>query len=180
MSIMQGLNAKLSKISQSSRDWKRNPWVLGWLGLIGVVLIVNFAMIVLAFVSNPGLVVQDYYEQGRAFEQHAIERITARNSIHWNIKTELPDIVGVNKPVLYGVQIQDVHGRPLRDARVTMHAYRPSNAGADFTAALSEITPGRYRVETSFPLKGAWDLIVQVERGSDSYDLTQRIGVLEQ
>lgn len=176
---MQGLNAKLSKISQSSRDWNRNPWVLGWIGLIGVVLIVNVAMIIIAVVSSPGLVVQDYYEQGRAFEKHALERIAARNSIHWDIKTELPDTIGVNKPMSYGVQIHDVHGRPLRDARVTMHAYRPSDARADFTTALSEIAPGRYRVETSFPLKGAWDLIVQIERGSESYDLTQRIGVLE-
>ena len=64
---------KVSKrYSQSNTDGKRNPWVIGWFGLVVVFLSVNAVFFVLAVISNPGLVVEDYYEQGRQYEKNAI------------------------------------------------------------------------------------------------------------
>ena len=54
------------KISQDNPNAWRNPWVLGWLALVAVVLVVNAVMITIAFVTNPGLVTEDYYEKGQS------------------------------------------------------------------------------------------------------------------
>ena len=48
---------------QASSAW-RSPWFIGLDWMVAVVLAVNATMITLAFVTNPGLVIDDYYERG--------------------------------------------------------------------------------------------------------------------
>ncbi|MCW8847766.1 MAG: FixH family protein, partial [Sedimenticola sp.] len=60
-------------MTEKQSPW-RNPWVLGWVGLVVVFLLANFVMIYLAITKNPGLVVDNYYERGQDYEKNMLKR----------------------------------------------------------------------------------------------------------
>lgn len=163
--------------SQEHREARRNPWFLAWLGLVVVFLSVNAAFIVTAVVTNPGLVSEDYYEQGRAYERHAIDRLAAQNRLGWEARLEVPQQIFTNTPDVYRFSAVDARGVPVADAEVQVTAYRPSDAGADFHTPLDQLAPGLYQARLGFALPGIWDLNISVKRGDDSYQQSQRISV---
>ncbi len=170
-------NGETGKISQSNKQAFRNPWVLGWLGLLTVVIGVNIAFITTAIVTNPGLVSNDYYQQGRDHEQHYLQRVADRKALGWNAKLDLPKHVPFGADQDIQLTVSDRSGDPLRGAEVVLNAYRPSDAKADFSVPLQEVAPGQYKTATRFPLKGVWDLIVVVKRDDKGIDLPHRISV---
>ena len=167
-----------NKISQDNpRAW-RNPWVIGWVSLVAIVLLVNIVMISLAVVTNPGLVSEDYYERGRDFEKSITKKIAARNALGWNINTDFPINPVINRSEKYRFNVIDSKGVPVTNAAVTLNVYRPSDAKADFNLVMNEIVPGIYAGDISFPLKGQWELTISIKRGEDVYDFTRRASVI--
>lgn len=164
-------------ISQDNKSAMRNPWVLGWLGLIITVVAINVAFIVTAFKTAPGLVEEDYYEQGRDHEKNFQKKIEARNRLGWDIRLQTPETIILGKPVDYTVNVVDSAGVPVRDAKVTLHAYRPSDASADMQGPMEIITAGVYQARFALPLKGIWDLKAKISRNEDELELEQRITV---
>lgn len=167
-----------NRYSQEHREARRNPWFLAWMGLVVVFLAVNAAFVVTAMVTSPGLVAEDYYEQGRAYEQTAITRLAAQNQLGWETRLEVPQRIVTHGADVYRFSAVDARGVPVTDAEVNIMAYRPSDADADFRTPLTEIAPGLYQANLSFALPGIWDLNINVTRGDDSYQQTQRISVL--
>ncbi|HEB99524.1 MAG TPA: nitrogen fixation protein FixH [Thiotrichales bacterium] len=165
------------RISQHNSQALRNPWVLGWLALVVVVFAVNAGMVITAVVTNPGLVDEDYYEKGRDFERTFVSRMEARNRLGWSVALELPPRIALGEQALYRFVVTDDRGLPLTGAHVSVHAYRPSDADADFRFPMEEVAPGRYEAKVSFPLKGIWDVMLKVEREGDNYELQRRISV---
>lgn len=168
------------RISQDNPNAWRNPWVLGWIALVVVVLAVNIGMISLAFITSPGLVTEDYYEKGIDHEKNFNKRMAARSALGWSYRTEFPTSPIMNTEQLYRFSIVDKVGRPLSDARVNISVYRPSDADADFNVSMLEVAPGIYQAKVNYPLKGIWELTVQIQRGEDQYDLNRRTSVLAQ
>ncbi len=166
--------------SQSNKRAFRNPWVLGWLGFLLLVIGVNAGMIITAVVTNPGLVESDYYEKGRDFERNVAKQLAARSALGWTLSLEPPERARINRPAPHRLTVVDKVGQPLTGATVELHAYRPSDAAADFTVPLTETLPGQYSADIAFPLKGIWDLKVHVSRGEDAFDISRRISVLAQ
>lgn len=166
-------------ISQDNKQAFRNPWVLGWLGLLLTVVAVNVAFIVTAFRTSPGLVDERYYEKGRDVEKHFQKKLEARGRLGWDINLQSPDKVLVGQSATYYVNIVDKVGLPVRDATVTLQAYRPSDASADIRAEMERVTNGVYQTSVNLPLKGIWDLKIQVTRGEDQLEIARRISVLE-
>lgn len=168
------------RISQDNPHAWRNPWVLGWIALVVIVLAVNIAMISLAFITSPGLVTENYYEKGIDHEDNFNKRMAARSALGWSYRTEFPTSPVMNTEELYRFSIVDKVGRPLSDARVNISVYRPSDASVDFNVNMLEVAPGVYQSKLNYPLKGIWELTVQVERGDDQYDFNRRTSVLAQ
>jgi len=164
-------------ISQHSKHALRNPWVLGMAAFVLLVVAVNVGFIMTAMRTNPGLVDVNYYDRGRDYERNALKQIAARNALGLEARLEVPEHVVVTKPAQFGFTVVDNHGLPLTDADVSVTAYRPSDAAADFTVVMGHIASGRYQAEMNFPLKGTWDLIIKLKRGEDSLELTRRISV---
>jgi nitrogen fixation protein FixH len=165
------------RYSQSNPEALRNPWVLAWMGVVAVFLSVNGLFVVLAVASNPGLVVENYYEQGRAYEQNAQQILAARNALRWETKLEIPERILAKSPGTYRFSGVDSRGVPLADADVQLTAYRPSDAGADFTTHFDPFAPGLYQAVIDLPLPGVWDLNVRISRGADVYQQSHRITV---
>lgn len=176
--MSESIDVLQNGVSQSSKRALRNPWVLGWLALVAVVLGVNIFMITLAFVTNPGLVSKDYYEKGRSYERTVQSRMAARSALGWDLALEAPGQIVLQRPAAFRLHVADKVGLPLGGAEVTMRAFRPSDADADFVMPLAEVTAGQYVGDLQFPLKGVWDLIVEVRQGENSYEIARRVSVL--
>lgn len=164
-------------ISQDNKQAMRNPWVLGWLGILITVISVNVAFIVTAFNTSPGLVDEAYYEKGRDHEKHFQEKMTARNRLGWSIKLQTPKTITLGVPDNYSVSVTDRVGNPLKDAKVTLHAYRPSDAAADFTTELQMVANGVFQSKVLLPLKGIWDINIAVVQGEERLETAHRVHV---
>lgn len=173
------VNRFSNKYSQSSPQGRYNPWVIGWFALIGIFLSVNAVFVVFAVTSNPGLVVNDYYEQGRQYEKNAIKLLAAQQRLRWESKLEVPETITLNQADTYRFSVVDARGLPLNNADVQLQAYRPSNANADFTTTLQAIGPGLYQGSLSFPLPGIWDLNVKIRHGANELEIVRRLSVNE-
>ena len=167
-------------ISQSNKEAFRNPWVLGWIAAIVLVMLVNVGFIVTAIVTNPGLVDKDYYQKGRDLEQEFIARQEIRHRLGWRMKLEAVSKPVVNQPARYTFSVVDKAGVPVEGDRALIHAYRPSDAASDFQVEMQKIAPGIYSAELNFPLKGIWDLIAVLHKGEDALQMSRRISVRAQ
>ncbi len=166
-----------SPISQHNKEAFRNPWVLGWIGAIVVVLLVNVGFIVTAIVTNPGLVDKDYYRKGRDLEQEFVERRRTRERLGWRMELTAVRKPHVDQPARYTFHVVDKGGVPVDGDRAVISAYRPSDASSDFRTEMQRIAPGTYSAELTFPLKGIWDLTATLHKGPDSLKITRRISV---
>ena len=154
--------------------WK-SPWVIGWVASIFVVLGANLVMVYLAVATNPGLVVEDYYERGQHYERSLFKR-AARNP-GWHMTIDLPDQPSAGQEVPLRFSVVDRAGVPVARDAVTLFAYRPSDASKDFSTPMEQELKGLYEARVSFPLKGVWDLLVSVRDGDAEYNLARRVVV---
>lgn len=163
--------------SQSSKQAWRNPWVIGWLALLVLVVGVNVGFITIAVITNPGLVEEDYYERGRQHEREFLREREARSQLAWGTRIQTPDAIVAGRRASYHLTVVDRVGQPLSGAAIVAHAYRPSDASADFMTNFEEIAPGVYRGDIAFPLKGIWDLKVAISRDNESLEVSRRLNV---
>jgi len=164
-------------ISQSNKEGLRNPWFLGLLVLMGVFIVVNFVFIVFAVASNPGLVDNNYYENGRDYEKHLVSRRQQRQLLNWQTRLELPRSAIAGKPGVIRFSAVDALGLPIEQAQVVISAYRPSNASDDFRQTLNAIGPGIDQGKISFPLPGVWDVRLFVNYNDNHFAKQDRIHV---
>jgi nitrogen fixation protein FixH len=165
-------------ISQDSKQAFRNPWVLGWLGLLITVVLINVVFIVTAFKTSPGLVDSDYYAKGRDVEKNFLKKKQAQNRLGWELHLTLPDEVYVGKETSFSINVVDATGMPLHGASAHLQAYRPSDANADYNTEMKKLSDGVFQSRLSLPLKGIWDIKVVVKRGEDELEIARRISAI--
>ncbi len=154
--------------------WKK-PWVIGWIALVLVVLGVNLSMVYLAMRTNPGLVVEDYYERGQDYEKTLFSKLAQDPG--WHMVIDLPKnlLAGNHTPVNFS--IVDKAGVPVQPDAVTFYAYRPSDAARDFSVSMESQAKGLYSAKAQFRLKGVWDILVSARSGEEEYSVGRRIEV---
>jgi nitrogen fixation protein FixH len=154
--------------------WK-SPWVIGWIALVIVVFGVNAVMVYLAVATNPGLVVEDYYERGQNYER-TMRSKSARDP-GWVLHADIPQDIKAGDRIPIRFFSLDKAGRPVKPESVELFLYRPSDASWDFSVVMTAEGPGRYMADVSFPLMGIWDTLVAARNGEDEYHVGQRIEV---
>lgn len=156
-------------ISQSNKSGLRNPWVLGMLGLIAVVLAVNITFI--WFTMKEGrseLVERDYKTKDRKSNEAVLNELRTQQALSWQTEIKKPKSIIVGTPTAYEIGIKDRDGRPV-SGELAVEAYRASDASKDFTTAFKEVAPGRYQGYINFPLKGYWELHIRIQRGEERF-----------
>jgi nitrogen fixation protein FixH len=156
-------------ISQSNKSGLRNPWVLGMLALIAVVLAVNATFI--WFTQKEGrstLVERDYKTKDRKSNEALLSELREKQALGWQTEIKNPKSVVMGVPTTYEIAINDRQGKPVSGAMEVI-AYRGSDASKDFTTAFKEVAPGRYQGYINFPLKGYWELHIRVQRGDEHF-----------
>jgi nitrogen fixation protein FixH len=166
----------MSFLSQSNKQAFRNPWVIGWILLLLVVVAVNAGFIITAFKTSPGLVKDDYYEQGRDYERTVQQLIAARERLGWRVILE-PGTVKVGQPATLNISVLGRSDEPVTGLDGYLQLYRPSDRNQDTVISLSEVGNGEYQASYTVMLKGVWDLLLTLQRGEDRYTAEQRIEV---
>lgn len=75
------------------------------------------------------------------------------------------------------VTARDANTQPLQGATVRLAIARPGLAQAEQLAELVETDPGVYRGQLELTLPGVWVAAVQLQRGSDRFELQRHIEV---
>jgi len=156
-----------------SRDWSvawKNPFILAWFALLGIVLSVNFFMVSMAIVTFPGLTVEDYYEKGKDMGKIIAQR-QKMESMGWQVEIDLP-LLTQNQLQHYRVFVRDEKGHPLKIDSAVLYFYRPSDRNYDGESVLSPTGKlGEYAGEINLPLKGKYDFVLELKRGEDLYQV---------
>lgn len=154
-----------------------SPWVWGFIGLIGVALMVNITMAYLAVATSPGLVAKDYYERGKSFEKRATLQSATLDRLGWKLALAAPEKITAGEKTTFNLTAQGADGLPAKAVSAKLFAYRPSDAKADFSTPMTHVEGEGYVAEAVFPLKGVWDIIVTLSDGDGQADVTRRISV---
>ncbi|MBF6057463.1 MULTISPECIES: FixH family protein [Thiomicrorhabdus] len=164
---------------QDQRDWSvawKNPFVIAWVVILSIVLTVNFFMVSMAIVTNPGLVVEDFYEQGKNMDKILAEQ-KRMDQLGWQLQIDLP-ILSEGKSEHVTLKVLDKDGQPLAVDKATLFYYRPSDRHLDGKTELTSAgETGIFETEFSLPKKGKWDLIMEVNRGETRFNVGRSIMV---
>lgn len=164
---------------KDTRDWSvawKNPFVLVWLGILVVVVMVNFFMVGMAYVTNPGLVIDDFYERGKNQAAIMAKRLESEK-LGWQLDVDLPVLVE-NQTAAIALQLTNKEQKAFDADSAVLYYYRPSDKNLDGSIELvSQAATGLYQAEFSLPLKGKWDLMIEVIKGDDKYNIGRSIMV---
>ncbi len=149
------------KQSVDTRSWYREPWP--WLLMAGpaIVVVASAITLWLAVSSDDGLVVDDYYKQGRGInqilsrDQAALQR-GYRATLAWRVDS------GRMRVTLSG------HGELPPTLRLLI--VHPTRPGLDQVAQLDRIDAGLYEAAAAAPSAGRW--LVTIEDDERNWRLT--------
>lgn len=169
----------MTETKQDTRDWSvawKNPFVIAWMAILIVVLAVNFFMVSMAIVTNPGLVVDDYYEQGKRMDVILAEQ-KRMEKIGWQLNVDMP-ILKENKKEHIELTVLNKEGQAIDVDSAVLYYYRPSDRNLDGHIELKHSGEvGKYQQEFVLPLKGKWDLIMEVNKGDIRFNIGRAIMV---
>ena len=156
-------------VSQNNKEGLRNPWFLGMVGLIIIVLGVNGLFIWYAMHNRSSLVDREYSTKNRKSDAAALNDLQAHKALAWKTTIRQPKSILMNSPTAYEITVVDREGVPV-SGTMEVAAYRASDASKDFTTAFREISPGNYQGYINFPLKGYWELRIRTVGGKDVFE----------
>jgi len=171
---MQQNNNKIDK-----RDWSvawKNPFVIGWVVILMVVLTVNFFMVSMAIVTSPGLTIPDYYEKGKNMSAILAKR-KRMEELGWQFQIDMPDLTA-GKQQTVTVTVLDKEQRAFNVDTAVLYYYRPSDQNYDGELKLASTgSIGEYKGDIILPLKGKYELVMEITKGEEVFNMGRSIMV---
>lgn len=159
------------------KPWK-NPFILFWLAILIIVLMVNFFMVSMAIVTNPGMVNASPYKHGANYEAIMAER-KAEAMLGWQLNMAWPELREGQTTNISLVAL-DKQGQAIVADRVELYAYRPADLKEDFVLKLLPVgAAGHYQADLTMAKKGKWVWIVEVQRGSEKSSISGELMVAD-
>lgn len=169
----------MSENKVDTRDWSnvwKNPFVIAWFVILTIVLAVNFFMVSMAIVTNPGLVIDDFYEKGKNMDAILAER-KRMEEMGWQLQIDLP-VLSEGKSETITLKVLDKENRPFDVDTAVLYYYRPSSKDLDGEQALSKAEGiGNYQATFQLDVKGKWDLVMEITKGDLRYNVGRSIMV---
>lgn len=143
--------------ASDTQHWYKSPLLLGWLFLVLTAMAGTIYMVIQANSGFPGLVVEDFYERGQDYEENIQKKL--KNNEKWDTEFTI-SAVHQNKPVSINFTIKDKAGVLTPVEKITLYAYRLSDAKQDFSVPMT-LTDDKtsYQTTMTFASKGKWDLL---------------------
>jgi nitrogen fixation protein FixH len=153
-------------ISSSSDDIRPSDRFIPWLFVLffAVVFAVNGVFVYLAVGSNPGIVTEEPYEKGLAFNK-TLEKAERQAALGWSGDIAASEVDG---DLIFS--LKDKAGKPVAGASVRAEFTRPAQGGVDFSLTLAEGKKGTYQAAIHAPLKGAWTVRVFAEKEGSAFE----------
>lgn len=168
-------------VTKPKKDWSqpwKNPFVIFWLVILITVLAVNFFMVSMAIVTNPGLVNNNPYKHGVNYEK-VLEERKAQALLGWKLEVVWPELKE-GKPATVQISVTDKTSAPISAERVELYAYRPSDLKEDFVLRLRPSDKaGVFTAEVTFAKKGHWDWVAEAQLGQDKMNLGGSLSVAD-
>jgi nitrogen fixation protein FixH len=154
---------------------RRGRWI-PWLFVAGfaVIIAVNATLIVFASRTFSGLVVENPYQKGNEYNEEKAQ-IDRQNKLGWRyLVVAAPDAAN---PREMDIELHwtDATRAPLDNLVVAGHLERPAENIQPLQVAFTAVGGGRYRSSIVLPERGAWDLYVTAEHGSDRFEAAERL-----
>ena len=137
--------------------------ILCFIAFFGVIIAVNSVFLYMAMKSNTGVIAENAYEKGLAYNQ-ILE--TARQ------QPSLQDKMTYENGTLKW-QVADEGGAPLKGGQASVTLVRPVKSGYDFALPLKETSPGLYIVNPEFPMHGLWTARLDIKWNNKQYQTSQ-------
>ena len=128
---------------------KNDKWI-PWLFVLffAVIALVDGTFVTLAILTHTGLVTDEAYEKGLAYNKTL------------NEAAEQKKIGLIQKAVfengILSWQLSTKEGQAINGATVSVKMFRPAQDGNDFKVSLENKGNGLYEVRPQFPLPGLW------------------------
>ncbi len=142
---------------------QKSPVMMLMLALFITLVSATVYRIITALETHPGMVVEDAYETGERYGK-TLENRNKLVQEGWKLELILPKIVTHNIKQTY-TAISTKQGARFNKANAVAYFYRPLEMKYDFSLPMTKTDNGAYQVETILPLKGRWDLLVEVSKG---------------
>ncbi len=117
-------------------------------------------MMYIAVNSMSGLETEEPYEKGIAYNE-TIARARAQEAA--NLSVSIAADPQPDKLVRLSVRIRDAKDNPYMEKMVSVLFFRPTKEGFDKKINLKEKKPGVYRGNIMLPLRGIWDLKLEIK-----------------
>ena len=144
--------------------FQKSPMAVSMLVLFLILVIATFYRIITAIETHPGLVVEDAYLSGEVYG----ETLNARNQLlaqGWTLNLNTPEIVKHSIEQTY-TAVSVKNGKVFSTAKAVAYFYRPLEMKRDFSKPMYVNKEGVYQVEVVLPLKGRWDVVIEITKAS--------------
>lgn len=136
---------------------------LWFLSFFVAIIFVNTGFIYAAIHSNTGLVTENAYEKGLAYNQN-LEAAKSQP----RLKDEMLYQDGILRWTL-----TDAAGKPVDRGAATVFFMRPVKDGSDFSLPLKEKSPGVYEAKVGFPVHGLWNAKLDLKWNKTQFQTAQ-------
>lgn len=130
-----------------------------FLGFFGFVSIVDALFVYMALKTNTGLVTQEPYKKGLAYNE-VLDRAKQQPSLREAASYQ---------DSIFQWKIISEQGTPIEDAQVIVKFIRPVQEGYDFSVKLTERNDGIYGQKIDFPLPGLWVAKMSAQWNTQTY-----------
>ncbi len=118
----------------------------------------------------PGTVSHDFQKKEALYNAY-LEQVEEQRQRGWQVRKGWQAQPVVDQPAVFLVEVVDAQGQPVSGATVSGRFLRTSNSAFDFAFAMSEVAPGRYRLETRLSQPGLWQLVLEIRRGEELHEI---------
>jgi len=155
----------------------RNPnWWIPWsfFGFFAVMFVANGTMVYYAVTTFTGVETNNAYRRGLQYNKK-IEAAAKQRALGWTAALEVEQRPPLAARITLNLTDRDT--RALSGADIDVTFVRPTHEGSDFSATLSAVGAGRYRMDARFPLPGQWDVRLDIVHPDGTYAMKERIFV---
>lgn len=149
------------KTSNTMKIYK-SPIMMSMLALFLILVGATIYRIITALETHPGLVVENAYESGENYATTLSQKQQLANK-GWKLDIILPENIKHNIEQTYQAIASNNYQLSTKNAKAVIYFYRPLEKSYDFSMPMP-LENNIYQVEVTLPLKGRWDIIVEIQK----------------
>ena len=156
-------------MSKRERGWWY-PYI--FIGMLGVVMIVNGAMAYFATSTFNGVITENAYEKGLKYNK-TLEVSRQQSELGWRVEAKAePSSTGHGATVMLTYLDKSGHGVDGLDVQALVD--RPNVTGSEQRVSFVSKGGGHYAVDVSFKEAGQWDFDILAANEGATYQLQRR------